>query len=62
MSVSTSGKCFNPRHVARFSPPPRPQQATGTSAPVPVGFLVFMLSMGVALLRRRSRVKAVTEV
>jgi hypothetical protein len=29
---------------------------------VPVGFLMFMLSMGVALLRRRSRVKAVTEV
>jgi hypothetical protein len=29
---------------------------------VPVGFFVFMLSMGVALLRRRSRVKGVTEV
>lgn len=29
---------------------------------VPVGFLVFMLSMGVALLRRRSRVKGVPEV
>jgi hypothetical protein len=28
---------------------------------VPIGFFVFMLSMGVAVLRRRSRVKGVTE-